>query len=760
MVFVISLIWLYKRAIKYFDRFTSLEWVQILSFGGILTISITFLTLLVTFQITENQDELGSWLGGALVTLLIVLILYPLSEFLYFAGVGTQASENYHRVIERLNDGLGSHLPSQRIGGLLLFGGVFFIPIFLLTTMMDLPLLHAFLLWCLIYPTIILGYYAALGMVDFLRPAVYLREYNHLGTWLSVLALVGSFVSVITYFFNFSFVDIADLVITTVDSATSLDLTPLLVTDLLLIVPLLLSIILTVKGFYGDYWAVKPKTRLFDYLFSSYLLTGLIGLLFINLVTSTEDNKLTQTLEQAGTWVQLESNSRLFEMLGVIQNIVIVLWICSVFILSQRYSSEQVITYLMELFSEDVNELDREGRYSIRPFKPMEEFKHLQKVRISDTGMLMIPFSLEKLKKLQGIDISGNRLGITPQQLEESIKILCNLKDLQQLNLGFNELSMLPPSINKLRSLKVLDLYLNSLTTLPEPFGNLNNLERLYIGNNRLTTLPESFSKLKTLKDLNLEHNSISVLPDSFGELESLQYLNLRENQLTTLPESFKDLRNLKGLNLFNSALKTFPEGLTQLTNLEHLELWGCQIMSLPETISNLKNLEALGMGWNQLRELPKSFKDITNLQSLNLKDNQFITFPEPITYLKKLLYLDLGKNRLTTLPESLGSLINLQYLDLSYNRLTLFPEIISRLNNLQNLFLDGNRLSKLPESIDQLNNLQYLVLNDNQLTTLPGSLTHLKNLIKLEIKGNAFQGSEWEEVTNKLQQQGCQIVV
>lgn len=123
----------------------------------------------------------------------------------------------------------------------------------------------------------------------------------------------------------------------------------------------------------------------------------------------------------------------------------------------------------------------------------------------------------------------------------------------------------LPESIGNLTSLSVLDLYgaLDSeeagspprkRKALPLALSQLSNLEELDLGRNGMTTLPPQLADLKKLKRLGLDYSDIRVLPAFIGQLSHLQELSLNSNGRIKLPDTLKNLKGLK-VNLGNDYL-------------------------------------------------------------------------------------------------------------------------------------------------------------------------------------------------------------
>lgn len=344
-----------------------------------------------------------------------------------------------------------------------------------------------------------------------------------------------------------------------------------------------------------------------------------------------------------------------------------------------------------------------------------------------------IPSCIGNLDNLQELELGNNQLIILPETIG-------NLYNLELLSIDKNKLTNLPESIGNLFNLKDLELYENQLTNLPESIGNLYNLENLFLSKNQLTNLPESISNLYNLKDLELNENQLDGIPENIGSLDKLEELSLSSNFLTTIPNSIGNLINLKFINLDDNKLTTLPGSIGNLINIEWLYLNENQLNSLPESIGNLIKLERLNINENQLYRLPESIGNFVNLRWLYIEENQLTSLPESIGNLIRLERLYLNKNQLSSLPKSIGNLNNLKWLYIKDNQLSSLPESIGNLNKVDWFFLNNNQLTSLPESIGNLNNLKWLILNNNLLTSLPDSFCNLRNLDELYIINNQLK--------------------
>ena len=291
------------------------------------------------------------------------------------------------------------------------------------------------------------------------------------------------------------------------------------------------------------------------------------------------------------------------------------------------------------------------------------------------------------------------------------------LVNLQTLNLNFNRIRTLPDSIFvDLSELRVLTLWDNALTALPDGIISLTNLDLLDLDGNALTALPDGIGSLTGLTDLSLAGNQLTGLPDGIANLTNLWGLGLGGNRLTAFPDEITSLTNLEFLGLRGNQLTALPDGIGSLTKLESLDLGRNQLTGLPNGIASLTNLEFLGLGGNQLTALPDEITGLTKLRVLLLYNNRLTAFPHEITSLTNLEELILGGNSLTALPDGFGSLTKLRFLDLILNSLTTIPDgIFSGMTALTLLDLSYNHIDALPQGVFAgLDSLEFLGLEYN----------------------------------------------
>jgi hypothetical protein len=109
-------------------------------------------------------------------------------------------------------------------------------------------------------------------------------------------------------------------------------------------------------------------------------------------------------------------------------------------------------------------------------------------------------------------------------------------------------ITYLPDEICQLTELEFLEVSHHRLRQLPKKIGNLSKLQALILTDNELEKLPKSISQLSSLKALSIEMNNFECLPACITAFKELKELYTDENdwlldkELTKLtPELLKD---------------------------------------------------------------------------------------------------------------------------------------------------------------------------------------------------------------------------
>ncbi|XP_028806348.1 probable LRR receptor-like serine/threonine-protein kinase At3g47570 [Neltuma alba] len=290
--------------------------------------------------------------------------------------------------------------------------------------------------------------------------------------------------------------------------------------------------------------------------------------------------------------------------------------------------------------------------------------------------------SLGNLKDLQVLNLNYNNLGDSSDHDLDFITSLENCTKLENLILSTNKFGgLLPDSIGNL-STQLIRLYLGDnqiYGTIPETLGRYTNLIALVLEYNQFTgSIPASFGKLNNLQILGLGRNQLSgEIPASLGNLSYLVQLSFSENMLEgKIPSEIGNWQNIVLLDLSENnlsgaiPLQVFTlSSLSTLLNFSHNSLNG----SLPIDVGRLKSLGTFDISENYLSgEIPRTIGDCISLEYLTLQGNLFSgSMPPSLASLKGLKYLDLSQNNFSgSIPTGLQNISALEYLNVSFNAL------------------------------------------------------------------------------------------
>lgn len=255
-------------------------------------------------------------------------------------------------------------------------------------------------------------------------------------------------------------------------------------------------------------------------------------------------------------------------------------------------------------------------------------------------------------------------------------------KKATHLNLYSLGIDNLPEKLAELKWIKSIDLANNRMDTIPEVLTRMSGLEELYLGYNNISELPPHISSFRNLKILSLKNNHIKSLPDSFGKMESLEKIDLNANKLDTLPESIKNLRKLRELSLISNKLRYIPKEIFQIKTLERLELDDNSIEEIGDAIEELEQLLILSVYGNRIKKISPRLGNLVNLVYLDLSRNNLKEVPGDLFHLPRIKtvgYHNSG-SRTVTFDTSRGKEI-----------------LTSSIMDLNHIVLNGNPISNPP---------------------------------------------------------------
>jgi Leucine-rich repeat (LRR) protein len=174
---------------------------------------------------------------------------------------------------------------------------------------------------------------------------------------------------------------------------------------------------------------------------------------------------------------------------------------------------------------------------------------------------------LSKLKKLESLDLTDNRLSELPVNIDkfENLKIFCATQ---------NKIKQINPNLFKLKNLQLLSLGLNDYIDFPRGISKLSNLEFLVL-NDDLCYIPDDIKYLKKLKEIHLPTNLQSI-PREILEIKSLETVFLSyysysktkgiDSLLGRIKEVYVFIRNSEA-DQDTNALRKLPANVEFLTS-------------------------------------------------------------------------------------------------------------------------------------------------------------------------------------------------
>lgn len=194
-----------------------------------------------------------------------------------------------------------------------------------------------------------------------------------------------------------------------------------------------------------------------------------------------------------------------------------------------------------------------------------------------------IPPILQQLKQLALVDLTGNHLKALDGDALGTIQtyvlwiLICvaELPELHKLVVAKNKIQTISGSVGLLSSLQALDLSGNTLLELPEELGRLTMLRSLNINCNKLSTLPQSLANLVQLEVAEMNHNVFTVWISIFSVL----FLITQE-----LPACVHMWTSLRRLDVRSNRLKSMA-GVGKCSAVQELLIAFNELESLPDEV-------------------------------------------------------------------------------------------------------------------------------------------------------------------------------
>ncbi|KAK5980632.1 Insulin growth factor-binding protein complex acid labile subunit [Trichostrongylus colubriformis] len=343
---------------------------------------------------------------------------------------------------------------------------------------------------------------------------------------------------------------------------------------------------------------------------------------------------------------------------------------------------------------------------------------HLHEMALAGKTFSMSDEALEPLKRLEKLSITNSRLLQVPK------KLLCNLKNLQVLNISSNWITDLPfaDASCVANQLIIVDFSHNRLESLGAELHVLPSVRQLSLSNNRLLSIEkDSLLKCPLLQQLELDNNlleDVQYLPGN------LIHINLASNRLSVIPPSVAELQHLVSLNMSHNSIDENSPTVCASNMLEFLDLSGNSIKIFPARLfpNSTATMVHLHLEKNMIANLkPFELMNFTRLQTLNLVSNRIEQLRDDVfAALHELSTLGLANNSIDVLEPAVFADLAIGEIDLSHNRLTEVPIAIARLFKLKKIDLSHNKIKKLPQFIfNKISHLHNIDISHNELSSV-----------------------------------------
>ena len=441
---------------------------------------------------------------------------------------------------------------------------------------------------------------------------------------------------------------------------------------------------------------------------------------------------------------------------------------------------------------------------------PDLDMPNLRKLRCSKNELTSLPSGLSSCTKLEQLDCAANRITSIP-----SLEGLECLKILDAMNNAIGRCPELP-LVSRLEGvgsgLENLNLAYNNLTLVPPALVLHEKLSEIHLQNNKLAILDAAFAEMTSLKLLDLSNNSLQDVPYELGYCVPLVSLLVDGNPIRSIRRTLITRQGSNSTEALKEFLRTrgepprsqkgqlkaahkgggyaggegsvLPAGLDlRIRDIPdrggHLDLRECSLAPLvpralfeelfrsnvigsltcidasnngltmvPLDLSQTPALTPLGTlifrknalgegldGGMRLRWSPPSLTSL-DVSANGLSSSQLDTL---LSDTPSLCFLDASSNKLDAFPANLASIRSMREVRLCNNRLaSLAGWEPASLGTLEILDLSGNALRELKgEEFEPLLKLSTLDLSNNDIAQPPYQLGFLPLLERLNLQGN-----------------------
>lgn len=213
------------------------------------------------------------------------------------------------------------------------------------------------------------------------------------------------------------------------------------------------------------------------------------------------------------------------------------------------------------------------------------------------------------------------------------------------------------------QSISSLNLINSKMTLLPPEIENITKLEILDLRYNNLFTFSSWNYKKNIIRILFLCHNDFPEIPPIIEIFQNIEELTLAENQIMEIPPFLKKFPKLHSLNLSSNPLDCHAIRNMIPPLLQYLNLSYCNLPNFENVFEKKSNLNHLNLSHNKLTQFEISFSNIQEIRQLVIHSNLFSSFPDEIFSLKNLEFLNISNNFIDIIPNGILELQKLKWL-------------------------------------------------------------------------------------------------
>ncbi len=236
------------------------------------------------------------------------------------------------------------------------------------------------------------------------------------------------------------------------------------------------------------------------------------------------------------------------------------------------------------------------------------------------------------LELAQQDPLAVRSLHLSNHGLEQIPAVISEMKNLEVLDLSFNQIACIDSSLDHNTKLRELNLSHNpgfNTLLLSEHFQKEVPLEKLNLSYCSIYALGNAFCHLKSLRELNLEHNGLRAFPQELSAVKLLT-LDLSDNNLQPVYHAFSDFWSLRQLDISNNDSLNLNSVLQNLAFKDSLHTLRFSPLTVTKSMAHSleqTGIENLVFTDTEIRELHGLLSRNKTLRSVSFENCELV-FP------------------------------------------------------------------------------------------------------------------------------------